>query len=247
MWVELATSDQAAAKAFYGSLFGWNANDVPIGPGEYYTIFRLEGRDTAAAYTLNPAKMAGVPPHWMLYISVADADQAAARAAAIGGKVLDPPFDVFDAGRMAVVQDPTGAVFCLWQPKRNQGVGLSGVDGTLCWADLMTTDSARARQFYAELFGWEISTAPNDPSGYLHLKNGETFIGGIPPVGPQKGVPSHWLLYFLASDCDGAAAKATAAGAKIFYGPATMEGVGRWAVVADPQGAVFAIFQPLPH
>jgi len=247
VWVELGTTDQAAAKNFYASLFGWNANDMPMGPGDYYTIFRLDGRDAAAAYTLNPERSGGAPPHWMLYISVASADDAAARAAQVGGKVVAPPFDVFDAGRMAVVQDPTGATFSLWQPKANQGIGIAGVDGTLCWADLMTADILRARQFYADLFGWEIAPGQNDPSGYLHIKNGEAFIGGIPPAGLQPGVPPHWLLYFLASDCDGAAAKAKSSGAKIHYGPTTMEGVGRWAVAADPQGAVFAIFQPLPH
>ena len=247
VWVELGTHDQAAAKNFYGSLFGWKANDMPMGPDEYYTIFRLDGRDAAAAYTLHPDRSGGAPPNWMPYISVNSADDAAARAAQIGGKVLAPPMDVFDAGRMAVVQDPTGATFSLWQPKGNPGIGIAGVDGTLCWADLMTTDVARAREFYAVLFGWDVAPGQNDPSGYLHIKNGEAFIGGIPPVGPQPGVPSHWLLYFLASDCDGAAAKAKSLGANIYYGPTTMEGVGRWAVVADPQGAVFAIFQPLPH
>jgi predicted enzyme related to lactoylglutathione lyase len=247
VWVELGTTDQAAAKNFYASLFGWHANDMPMGPSEYYTIFRLQERDTAAAYTLSPERSGGAPPHWMLYISVNSADDAAARAAQLGGTVLAPPFDVFDAGRMAVVQDPTGAIFSLWQPKANQGVGIAGVDGTLCWADLMTGDAPRARQFYADLFGWEIAPGQNDPSGYLHIKNGDTFIGGIPPVGPQPGVPPHWLLYFLASDCEGAAAQAKSLGANIYYGPTTLEGVGRWAVVADPQGAAFAIFQPLPR
>jgi len=244
VWVELGTTDQTAAKNFYASLFGWSANDMPMGPGDYYTIFRLEGRDAAAAYTLRPERSGSAPPHWMLYISVESADDAAARAAQVGGRVLAPPFDVYDAGRMAVVQDPTGATFSLWQPKANQGIGIAGVDGTLCWADLMTTDVARARQFYADLFGWEITPGQKDESGYLHIKNGEAFIGGIPPVGPQAGVPPHWLLYFLASHCDSAAAKAKSLGANIYYGPTTMEGVGRWAVAADPQGAVFALFQP---
>ena len=148
---------------------------------------------------------------------------------------------------MAVIQDPTGAAFALWQAKRNPGIGIAGVDGTLCWADLMSTDVAKARDFYGKLFGWKISPGEKDTSGYLHIQNGETFIGGIPPVGPQPGVPSHWLVYFLATDCDGAAAKAKSSGGSIYYGPTTMEGVGRWAVAADPQGAVFAIFQPLPH
>jgi predicted enzyme related to lactoylglutathione lyase len=247
VWVELGTTDQAAAKNFYGSLFGWTANDMPMGPDDQYTIFQLDGRDTAAAYTLRPDMSGGAPPNWMPYISVSSADDGAARAAQMGGKVVGGPMDVFDAGRMAVVQDPTGATFALWQPKGNQGIGIAGVDGTLCWADLMTTDVALARQFYAVLFGWDISPGQNDPAGYLHIKNGETFIGGMPPVGPQTGVPPHWLLYFLASDCDGMVAKAKSLGANIYYGPTTMEGVGRWAVVADPQGAAFAIFQPLPR
>lgn len=245
VWVELGTTDQTAAKSFYGSLFGWVSNDMPMGPDQHYTIFRLDGRDTAAAYTLQPEQSGGAPPNWLPYLSVGNADDSAARVTELGGKVIAPALDVFDAGRMAVVQDPTGATFALWQPKNNSGVGITGVDGTLCWADLMTGDVPRAREFYAGLFGWEIAPGEHDSSGYLHIKNGETFIGGIPPIGPQPGVPSHWLLYFLASDCDAAAGKAKSAGATLYYGPTTMEGVGRWAVVADPQGAVFAIFQPL--
>ena len=247
VWVELGTTDQAAAKSFYSSLFRWNTADMPMGPDDYYTMFRLEERDAAAAYTLRPERSGGAPPHWGLYISTASADQSAARATEAGGKVLAPPFDVFDAGRMAPVEDPTGAHFNLWEPKRNPGLGIAGVDGTLCWADLMTNDTGAAKQFYEKLFGWTICTSERDTSGYLHIQNGEQFIGGIPPAGLQPGAPPHWLLYFLASDCDASTAKARSLGARVYYGPATMEGVGRWAVVSDPQGAVFAIFQPLPH
>ena len=246
-WVELGTPDQAAAKTFYSSLFGWNANDMPMGPDEHYTIFRLQERDAAAGYTLRPERSPGVPPHWMPYIAVSSADEAAARAEQAGGKVLAQPFDVFDAGRMAVVQDPTGAIFSLWQPKSNQGIGIAGADGTLCWVDLVTGDAERARRFYSDVFHWQIMPGENDPSGYLHIKNGEAFIGGIPPAGPQPGVPPHWLLYFLTSNCDASVDKAKSLGARILYGPETMKNVGRWAVVADPQGAVFAVFQPVPH
>jgi predicted enzyme related to lactoylglutathione lyase len=247
-WVELATSDQAAAKTFYSSLFGWAPNDNPMGPDDYYTIFKLDGRDTAAAYTLRPDRQPGVPPHWMLYIAVDNADDSAARAAQAGGNVVAPPFDVYTFGRMAVVQDPAGATFSMWQPKDNSGIGISGVDGTLCWADLCTSDPAPARKFYAETFGWEIATTPNDPSGYLHIKNGAQFIGGMPPGQfLPPGVPPHWLLYFVASNCDAAAEKAKSLGARIHNGPMTIENVGRMAIIADPQGAVFAIFQPMPH
>ncbi len=120
VWVELGTTDQAAAKNFYSSLFDGTPTTCRWVQPSNTTIFRLEGRDTAAAYTLNPEHEKGVPPHWNLYISVADADAAAARAAEVGGKVMGPPFDVFDAGRMAIVQDPTGAMFCLWH-HANQG------------------------------------------------------------------------------------------------------------------------------
>ncbi|MGA2475386.1 MAG: VOC family protein [Terriglobia bacterium] len=248
-WIELSTTDQNAAKSFYSSLFGWASQDFPMGPNDFYTMFQLEGRDTGAAYTMRPEQRSqGVPPHWMIYTAVESADEAAGRVAQLGGKLLAPPCDVYDIGRMAVVQDPTGAVFALWQPKSHTGTGISGVPGTLCWADVMTPDPARAKEFYSSLFAWRIIKGENDPSGYLHIANGEKFIGGIPPanfLGPN--VPPHWLVYFLVSNCDETAAKAKELGAKTLLAPTTMEKVGRWAILADPQGAVFAIFQPLPR
>jgi predicted enzyme related to lactoylglutathione lyase len=247
-WIELGTSDQNAAKNFYGSLFGWKAMDVPMGPAGVYTLFQLEGRDAAAGYTLRPDQRShGVPPHWMIYIAVKSADEAAQRASELGGKVMMPPFDVADFGRMAVMQDPTGAHFCVWQPKRNQGIGISGREGTLCWADLNTSDPKRAGEFYTKLFGWKLTLGEKDTSGYLHIQNGEEFIGGVPPTTHRNpGIPSHWLPYFLVSNCDASAAKAKAMGAQFHLEPMSMENVGRFAVLADPQGAVFAIFQTPP-
>jgi predicted enzyme related to lactoylglutathione lyase len=248
-WVELGTTDQNAAKSFYAGVFGWNANDMPMGPGDYYTIFKLEGADVAAGYTLRPDKQKqGVPPHWMLYIAVENADEIAERAGGAGAKVLASPFDVFTFGRMAVLQDPTGALFSVWQPKSHKGTGIKGVDGTLCWADLATPDPERATRFYTEVFGWKVAPGEHDSSGYLHIQNGEEFIGGIPPAKYRDpNTPPHWLLYFLTSNCDGTAAKARELGARFHLEPTTMENVGRMAVVADPQGAAFAIFQPRPR
>jgi len=244
-WIELATSDQSAAKKFYNSLFGWDPNDMPMGPGEFYTIFRLEGRDAAAGYTLRPEQVAQhVPPNWILYIQVDNTDTAAAKVQQLGGTVVVAPFDVFDAGRMAVISDPTGTYLCIWQPKRSKGTGIAHVPGTLCWADLSTPDPKRASDFYSKLFGWQIMAGENDKSGYLHIKNGEHFIGGIPPAAHrQPGVPPHWLAYFWVDDVDASAAKAKQLGAKIFLPPMTVEDVGRMSVIADPQGAVFAIFK----
>lgn len=243
-WIELGTTDQAAAKKFYGALFGWTPNDLPMGPGEFYTMFKLEGRDAAAGYALRADQRAqGVPTHWMPYIAVENADRATDTAKQLGGNVILAAFDVMDAGRMAVLQDPTGAVFCVWQAGRNTGIGIAGAHGTLCWADLSTTDSKRASAFYSGLFDWQIMPGENDKSGYLHIKNGEHFIGGIPPAEHrQPGAPSHWLSYFWVDDVDASATKAKESGATLYAGPMSIENVGRMAIIADPQGAVFAIF-----
>ena len=244
-WIELATTDQTAAKNFYGSIFGWSPNDNPMGPGEVYTIFQLDGRDAAAGYTLRADQVAQhVPPHWMPYISVENTDASAAKVPQLGGKVIVPPFDVMDAGRMAVIADPAGAYFCLWQANRSKGIGIANVHGTLCWDDLSTPDSKGAEAFYSGLFGWQFIRDEKDSSGYLHIKNGEHFIGGVPPAAHrQPGVPPHWLAYFQVDDVDATANKAKEMGAILFLPPMSMEGVGRMSVIADPQGAVFAIFK----
>jgi len=248
-WIELATTDQKAAKDFYGSLFGWSPQDSPIGPDEFYTIFKLEGRDAAAGYTLRQDQRAqGVPPNWMIYITVDSADQAATKTKQLSGTVVMPPFDVMDLGRMAVIQDPTGAHFCVWQARKNTGIGVAHVAGTLCWADLSTPDTKRASDFYSALFGWQIMADEKDKSGYLHIKNSEHFIGGIPPAAHRPpGVPPHWLAYFWVDDVDASAAKGKQMGANLCVAPMTIENVGRMAVIADPQGAVFAIFNSPKH
>jgi len=244
-WIELGTTDQDAAKIFYKALFGWTPNDMPMGPSGTYTIFRLNARDAAAAYALNPAQIAEkVRPHWMLYIAVENADASAAKVTALGGKLIMAPFDVMDAGRMAVITDPTGAYFCLWQANRNKGLGVAQVHGTLCWADLSTSDTKAAEKFYSGLLGWQFTAGENDNSGYLHIKNGEHHIGGLPPSKYlQPGVPPHWLAYFWADDVDQTATKAKEMGAKFLVPPMTVEGVGRMSIISDPQAAVFAIFK----
>jgi predicted enzyme related to lactoylglutathione lyase len=245
-WFELGTSNQDAAKQFYTSLFGWGFNDMPMGPGMTYTMFTLDGRTTGAAYTLMPEMVQqGIPPHWGIYIATANTDDTTAKAAAAGGAVLKGPFDVFDVGRMSVVKDPTGAVFQIWQEKRPNANSIAGVPGTVCWADLNTRDVESAAKFYKAVFGWEIAPGEHDTSGYLHIKNGEQFIGGMPPAHMMPpNVPPHWLLYYLVEDCDKSTARLTELGGRVLMPPMTLEKVGRFSVVADPQGAVFSLFMP---
>ena len=243
-WVELATTDQNAAKTFYTSLFGWAVEDSPMGPSAFYSMFKLSGRNTGAAYTLSQDQRAqGVPPNWMIYVAVENADQSVAKAAQAGGTVHAPAFDVMDFGRMAVLQDPTGGVFSLWQPKSHSGIGITG-DNTFCWADLSTPDPDRAGKFYSGLFGWQLSKDEKDPSGYIHIKNGEHFIGGIPPAQHRNpNAPPHWLVYFQVADAEAATAKAAQLGGKVLMPTRKMENVGTWSIVADPQGAVFSLFK----
>ncbi|HZU27136.1 MAG TPA: VOC family protein [Bryobacteraceae bacterium] len=248
-WLELMTSDQTAAKQFYGRLFGWEANDSPMGPDQTYTIFQLGGGAAGAAYTLMAdQKEQGVPPNWMLYVATESADSSAARATELGGAILGGPFDVADYGRMAIIRDPQGAVIALWQAKSNPGLTITGVPGTLCWADLSTPDQAGAKAFYSAMFGWEITPGQNDSSGYLHIKNGDAFIGGIPPSHQSNpNSPPHWLAYIAVTDCDATANLAKDMGAQLYLPPMSIENVGRMSIIADPQGAVFAIFTASPR
>jgi len=248
-WIELSTSDQKAANNFYTSLFGWSVQDHPMGPNEVYSIYQIKGRDVGAACTLRPEQSShGVPPHWMIYITVGNADASAALGGKLGGKVLAPAFDVMDLGRMAVLQDPTGASFSIWQANQKSGTTIVGEDGAFCWADLSTPDQAAASKFYSGLFGWKLTAGVNDSSGYLHIQNGEDYIGGV-PHGKHRDphLPAHWLAYIQVANCDATAAKAKQLGAKFYLEPTSMENVGRFAILADPQGAVIAIFQPAPR
>ena len=145
-WPELATTDQKGGVAFYRALLGWDVIEQPIGPADVYSMFTLRGLEVAAASTMQAdERQLGVPPHWNAYVAVADADQSAKRAQELGGKVLAPAFDVMDAGRMAVLQDPQGAVISVWQAKRHIGAKVLREPGALGWTELLTNDTGGRR------------------------------------------------------------------------------------------------------
>jgi len=135
-WPELATTDQQSAVRFYRALFGWTSEDIPIGKNETYSMLRLNGKDVGAAYTMRPEeRQHGAPPHWNAYIAVTRADDAVAAAQRLGAKVLAPPFDVSESGRMAALQDPTGAVFHVWEARKHIGAKAMNEPGALCWTN----------------------------------------------------------------------------------------------------------------
>jgi len=241
-WVGLATSDPAGAQAFYTSLFGWQAEDLPAGVAGTFTMLRQDGKDVAILYRQMPeARAAGAPPHWTSFISVEDAGATAARAGELGGAaVFREPFDVLDAGRVAAIRDPTGAIVSLWQPRSRIGATLVNDVGALCWNELTTTDVEPAKRFFGELLGWEYKT---DEGGYVSISNAGGLNGGMREQTEQeRGMPPNWLPYFTVEDADAAARKAEQVGGRKLL-PTTSIHIGRFAVVADPQGAAFAVFE----
>lgn len=245
-WFELGTSDQAAAKAFYGGLFGWTYRDNPMGEGMGdYTTFLLDGKEVGAAYQLNPQMHAGIPPHWMPYVAVDDADASAAKVLELGGKALCPNMDIWDFGRMGMFQDPQGATISVWQPKTHLGADVVMETNSVGWQELATRDTAGAKAFYSALFGWTIHESKAGEMEYNEIENAGAHIGGIMPMnGPQwEGVPPNWTLYFVVTDCDAAANQVTELGGKLCFPPTAIPNVGNFSVIADPQGAMFQIIQ----
>ncbi|HMQ52522.1 MAG TPA: VOC family protein [Anaerolineae bacterium] len=243
-WTDLTTPDPAGAKAFYTQLFGWEAVDLPVGPDMVYTTMNLEGKNVAALFQMDPEQQAqGVPPHWISYVSVANAAESAARAKALGGTVMVDAFDVMEEGRMAVIQDPTGGILSLWEPKRHIGARIVNEPGTLSWNELATRDTEKAKAFYTQLFGWNTQVQEMPTMTYTtFLNNGRMNAGMLAMTEEWGDMPPHWMVYFAVADCDASAEKVTALGGQVHVPPTDIP-VGRFAVVGDPQGAVFTIMK----
>jgi predicted enzyme related to lactoylglutathione lyase len=245
-WPELVSSDQAAGVAFYRALFGWDVNDIPMGPAGTYSMFLMRGKEVGAAAGLRPdERQQGVPSHWNSYVTVQNVDETVKKAQALGAKVFAPPFDVMDAGRMAVLQDPTGAVFQVWQANRSIGAKILNEPGALCWTELTTSDTGAAEKFYTQLFGWTAKhAAAGSPMEYTEFS-----VGGTPGIGMMAKpadmpahIPSYWMPYFQVASVDASVDKAKGLGARPMVGPNDIPGTGRFAILSDPQGAVFAVF-----
>jgi predicted enzyme related to lactoylglutathione lyase len=245
-WVDCQTSDQAAAKQFYSGLFGWSYDDSPIDEanGVYYSMAQIGGKNVAALSPLGDMAAQGVPPHWNSYVSVSDVDATTALVEPAGGTVMMPPFDVMDAGRMSVVVDSTGAVINVWQAKNNIGANLVNEAGTFGWTELITPDPVKAGEFYNKVFGWEPNHNAMDGMEYTEFKlNGAPVCGGMKP--PMPGMPPVWTVYFQTDDTDATAAKAQELGGTVMVPPTDIP-PGRFAVIVDPQGAVFNVIKMNP-
>jgi predicted enzyme related to lactoylglutathione lyase len=227
-WVDLVVEDPAAAKAFYGGLFGWEYE----GPDDY----AIAQRDGGAVAAILPKPDPSMPPHWNTYVSVEDAEATAAEAQRLGATILLPAGDVGESGRVAVFQDPQGAVLSLWQPGQDFGASVVNGPGLLSWNDLLSPDPAASAAFYGELFGWEITEIA--PGQYWSIANAGARNGGMMPV-PPRAHPA-WNLYFGSTDAAATVAQAQALGGSLVMGPMEVPG-GTFAIIRDPQNAVFSI------
>jgi uncharacterized protein len=243
-WVDLAATDPAGAKAFYGELFGWEAEDTVGEEGGPYTMLRLDGDDVAGLYELEAGRREmGVPPHWFSYVSVESAAATAARAGELGGQAFGGAQDAAAMGRMAVVQDPTGAVFGLWEAWTFAGARRVNDVGCLTLNQLNTHDPQRAVGFYRDLFGWEIQQVVDEPP-YWGINNNGWLNGGMMrmPDGANDS-PPHWLVYFVSEDLDVAVGRIGEFGGTVMVPPMSVPPDSRILVASDPQGAVFALFE----
>ncbi|MGC4945343.1 VOC family protein [Streptomyces sp. DT224] len=237
-WIELSTLDVPAAKTFYAAVFGWRCATDPREEAGGYTLARL-GESRVAA--LSPLYQPGRPPAWTVSFAADDADAAVARVTAAGGSLLTGPMDIFDQGRFAVVADPAGAVFSLWQGRGFAGADLFNAPGALGWAELLTREREEALAFYAEVFGWSVRASESYPQWGV---GGEDFGGLLTMDGTfPPEVPPHWLPYFSSKDVDATAAAARDAGGELLLPPTDIPYGPRVAVVRDPQGAAFGVYR----
>jgi len=267
-WIDTSQPDPEVAVDFYRGLFGWEFEDVmPAGSDAKYFIGRIRGGDVAAVGSIPE----GAPPMavWNTYIWVESADQTAAKVREAGGTVLMEPFDVMDAGRMAVLADPEGAAFCVWQAKQNKGARIVNEHGSLNFNNLNTRDVEGAKAFYGAVFGWQTLALPSAEmwtlpgyGDYLEqlnpgMREGMTEMGAptgfedvvasIQPLsGDQPDVPPHWGVTFAVDDADAIAAKATELGGKVIVPPFDAPWT-RMTVISDPQGATLIASKFVPE
>jgi uncharacterized protein len=243
-WIDLGTPDQDAAGEFYGALFGWSLQEDENAEqtGGYRTA-RLDG-DKAVGGVMK-LMQEGQPPAWLNYICVEDADATVAKARQAGGAIHVEPMSVLDYGRMAVLADPTGAAFGIWQPGVNAGADVVGEPGAMSWNELNTRDPEAAKSFYGDVFGWSFEEKEYERGPYAIISLDDEGFGGVSDRVPAEA-PAHWLVYFAVEDADATIETAKQRGGEIPAGPFDIAEVGRIAVVKDPWGAWFAVIQPDP-
>lgn len=241
-WFDVMVPDVKKAAEFYHAIFGWDyiANGEDYG---FYHMAMLQER-TVAGIGQAP-EGSNIPAVWTVYYAAVDVDALSQKVIDLGGAVINEPMDVPEQGRMAIVQDPTGAVFGLWQAINHIGAGITDVHGAMAWCEVNTPDAEASLAFYNALFGTTADKLELASSPYYLLKQGETTVGGILQMNEEwQGVPPHWMAYFHVDDVAATCKKVLATGGKVCIEPFMLEDGRHIAVIDDPFGATFSITQP---
>jgi predicted enzyme related to lactoylglutathione lyase len=265
-WVDTTQPDPDRAAAFYGGLFGWEFDEaMPPGSPGRYLVARLRGREVAAISSQPEGSPAGAT--WNTYIWVESADAGAASAREAGGSVLSEPFDVVDAGRMAVVADQEGAVFSFWEARRHRGAGIINEPGSLNFNILNTRDVAAAKRFYGAVFGWTtldlgtgefwsmtsygdyletLTPGVRERTAEMGAAGFEDVVASITPIADGEPDRAHWGVTFSTDDADATAAKVAELGGTVIVAPVDAP-YSRLTVFRDPQGATLSATAFVPE
>jgi len=244
-WIELATTDVAAAASFYQRLFGWAVEPAGEGARGHRNRFLLRGKPVAGAHQLGSELIRdGIQPHWISYVTVGSVDETVASVVASGGTIVHGPGDVADSGRMAVIQDPTAAILALWEPRTHHGAALANETGALVWNELQTYDTASASKFYQAVFGWRSTTGRAAGNEYTSFMVDEHPVAGMLAIQPEWGaVPPNWSIYLGVDDVAAACTLAVSLGGKVEVQPSEIPNVGWFALLRDPQGSYFYVIR----
>lgn len=245
-WLDISAKDLEAQSAFYTALLGWVGYDVPLGEGQIYRMFYRDDHRVAGMSQLAPDLVAaGVPSAWNTYLATDDVDATVARAVDLGAAIAMPPMDVPGSGRMAAIQDPTGAFVFFWKPTAPEESIVYSALGTLAWTDLNTREPEKAQAFYSALLAWEFKARDDAANPYWEIGVGGTGEGGMMPM-PEMvpaETPSFWMPYFGSDDVASDVAKAVELGGAVLVEPTLVEDTVWFAVLTDPMGATFALMQ----
>lgn len=241
-WADCSSTDWAGGKQFYADVLGWETEDLPMGEGMFYTMFKQDGETVGAINQMQAEMQAqGVSSHWVNYITVDDVDALVDKVTEFGGTVVAEPFDVFDDGRMMMIQEPTGATVALWQAKNTIGAELVNTVGAMLWNELLTRDMQKSMDFFGELLGWEYQQ--DGENDYYMIVNKGRMNGGILEIDEDMGdMPSNFMAYYNVADLDASLEKVKSGGGAVHI-QGDAEGVGKFAMIADPQGALLYLME----
>ncbi len=241
-WTDLAVKDLAKEKKYYANVFGWGSQDLPAPDTDEapYSLLQVDHKSTCALYPEHDHHKQA--PQWLTYISVENVDETIKKANEAGGTLITPAMDVMDAGRLAVLQDPTGARFAVWQAKEFVGAEIQETAGSVCWRELITSNVDVAGKFYASIFGWEPKVSDKGDRKYLLFSKGKELVCGM-MAPPERGIPTHWITYWETNNCDQTVEKAKRFGGHVIKGTTEIKDVGRFAILLDPEGAEFGVHE----